>query len=384
MKRGYGHLILLLLIVGAGGVLVWYYTRPEPIEIRVRPVERGLVERTVVNTRAGTVEACRRAKLSPSIGGQISKLPVREGDRVKAESLLLELWNKDLAAEVRLAESETRAARARAEAACLKAQEAQREADRLVRLRKIGAASEERTDKAVTGARALKADCEAARTSVLTSQARVGVTRARLERTRLIAPFDGVIAEINGELNEYLTPSPPGIPTPPAVDLIDNSCFYVTAPIDEVDAPEIAPGMTARITMDAFGDRHFQGRVRRIAPYVLDREKQARTVDVEVVFTNPEDIRRLLAGYSADVEIILDVKKDTLRLPTEAVLDGKRVFVFLREEGVIRARALRRGLSNWNYTEVLSGLKEGEQVVVNVDQAGLEDGAHAVVAEGEP
>jgi HlyD family secretion protein len=151
-----------------------------------------------------------------------------------------------------------------------------------------------------------------------------------------------------------------------------------------VDAPEIAPGMTARITMDAFGDRHFQGRVRRIAPYVLDREKQARTVDVEVVFTNPEDIRRLLAGYSADVEIILDVKKDTLRLPTEAVLDGKRVFVFLREEGVIRARALRRGLSNWNYTEVLSGLKEGEQVVVNVDQAGLEDGAHAVVAEGEP
>ncbi|MCK4727496.1 MAG: efflux RND transporter periplasmic adaptor subunit, partial [Desulfobacterales bacterium] len=210
------------------------------------------------------------------------------------------------------------------------------------------------------------------------------VARANLARTRLTAPFDGVIAEINGELNEYLTPSPPGIATPPAVDLIDNACFYITAPIDEVDAPEIVSGMRARVSLDAFGDRRFDGKVRRIAPYVLDREKQARTVDVEVEFTNPEEIRQLLAGYSADVEIILDVRRGTLRIPTEAVLDGKRVFVYLPDKKVIKERIFKSGISNWDYTEVISGLRADELVVVNADHPGVKDGAHTVVAKEEP
>ena len=63
------------------------------------------------------------------------------------------------------------------------------------------------------------------RATAAVSEARVGVTEATLEKTRLIAPFDGVVAEINGELNEYVTPSPIGIPTPPAIDLIDNQLF---------------------------------------------------------------------------------------------------------------------------------------------------------------
>ena len=383
MKRRPFRWIFLVLIIMVVGVLIWRYTRPDPIEVVVKPVERGLVERTVANTRAGTVEACRRAKLSPSVGGQIARLPIREGDRVKAGDLLLELWNKDLVAEVKLAQCEVVAAKGRAKAACLKADMAQREADRLVKLRETGAASEVRADKTVTEARALRADCQAAKASALMSEARLGVVKANLARTRLSAPFEGVIGEINGELNEYVTPSPPGIPTPPAVDLIDNSCFYVTAPIDEVDATHIAPGMTARISIDAFGDRRFEGRVRRIASYVLDREKQARTVDVEVEFVNPEDIRQLLAGYSADVEIILAVRRETLRIPTEAVLDRKRVFVYSPDKKVIQERVFKSGISNWDYTEVISGLEADELVVANVDRAGVKDGALAVLAKEE-
>jgi len=376
--------IIVVLVIAAASVSIWHYTRPESIEVVVKPVERGTVERTVANTRAGTVKACRRAKLSPAIGGQIAKLPIREGDTVKAGQLLLELWNKDLVAEAKLVQREAGAAKAHARAAGLKADVAEREANRVLKLRKTGALSEEKTDRAVTEAKALRADYEAAKASALMSEARVDVAKANLARTRLTAPFDGVIAEINGELNEYLTPSPPGIATPPAVDLIDNACFYVTAPIDEVDAPEIAPGMKARVSLDAFGDRRFDGKVRRIAPYVLDREKQARTVDVEVEFTKPEDIQQLLAGYSADVEIILDVRRDTLRIPTEAVLDGKRVFVYLTDRKAIKERTLKSGISNWDYTEVISGLRADERVVVNVDRAGVKDGAHAVVGKEEP
>jgi len=78
--------------------------------------------------------------------------------------------------------------------------------------------------------------------------------------------------------------------------------------------------------------------VRRIADYVLDLEKQARTVDVEVEFVDPADIEQLLAGYSADVEIILDVRKDTLRIPTEAVMDGDSVYVLDPADGLIELR----------------------------------------------
>lgn len=374
---------MVVLAVAAAAWAIWYSTRPNPVKVTIRRVERGEVKRTVANTRAGTVKACRRTRLSPSVGGQIARLPVREGDTVKAGELLLELWNDDLAAEARLAAREAEAASARATAKCLRAEVAQRESSRLVKLRETGATSEEKTDRAVTNAKALKADCKAAIASAQMSRARIDVARANLARTRLIAPFNGVIAEINGELNEYLTPSPPGIATPPAIDLIDNSCFYVSAPIDEVDAPDIRPGMPAIVTLDAFGDHRFEAKVRRIAPYVLDREKQARTVDVEVAFAKPEDNQRLLAGYSADVEIVLGVHSDTLRIPTEAVLDGNRVFVYLPAKETIKARNIQVGISNWNFTEVISGLKQNDLVVLSVDQSGVEDGAKvAVVKEG--
>ena len=375
---------LLAVVIAALGAVTWHYTRPVPVEIVTQPVEIGQVEKIVANTRAGTVEACRRAKLSPSIGGQIAKLPVKEGDSVTAGQLLLELWNDDLVAQTVLAESEVTSAESSAKSACLQAEVAQREADRQIKLRRSGSASEEQADKTITRAQSLQAECEAARAVVETSRARVGVARANLDRTRLTAPFNGIIAQINGELSEFVTPSPIGIPTPPAVDIVDVSCFYVTAPIDEVDAAAIDVGLPAIISLDAFGDRHFSGRVRRIAPFVMDREKQARTVDVEVEFTRPEDFKHLLAGYSADVEIVLDARKDTLRIPTQAILDGKRVFVYLPDRSVIRERSIQTGLSNWEYSEVVSGLKPGEQVVVNVDRSGIADEAPAVVMKETP
>ena len=383
MNRRHIHWIVLIIVIAAIAVIVWFFTRTKPVEVVVKPVDRGIVERTVANTRAGTVKACRRAKLSPSVGGQIAKLNIREGDTVKEGELLLEIWNQDLVAEVQLAQSQAEADRARAKATCLKADVSQREANRLVKLYDKKVASEEKTDKAVTDAKALKADCNAAKASVLMSEARIGVVKANLDRTRLIAPFDGVVAEINGELSEFVTPSPIGIATPPVVDLIDNTCFYITAPIDEVDVPKIAPGMDARVSLDAFGDRRFPGKVRRIAPYVLDREKQARTVDVEVEFTMPEDIRKMLAGYSADVEIILDVRQNTLRIPTSSVLDGNRVFVYLPGDKVIKTREFKSGISNWNYTEVISGLKLNELVVTNVDTDGMKDNVAAVISKEE-
>ena len=373
--------LFLLVVVGAVVALIYYKTRPEPVQVTTKPVELGSVARTVANTRSGTIKACRRARLSPSIGGQIDKLPVKEGDTVKAGQLLMEIWNEDLTAQLMLAEGEVASSEARARAAVLTADVAERDAARLTKLREQGVTSEEQTDKAVSQAKALRAEFNAAEAAVRVAEARVAVARANIDRTRLTAPFDGIIAEINGELKEFVTPSPIGIATLPTIDVIELDCFYVTAPIDEVDASHIEVGMPVQITMDSFRDRQFEGRVRRISDYVLEIAKQARTVDVEVDFVNPEDIESLLAGYSADVEIVLQVRNNTVRIPTEAILDGDRVFVFKPDTGELEERRITIGISNWMYTEVVSGLKKNDPVVMNVENPDVKAGVAAVRVE---
>ena len=208
------------------------------------------------------------------------------------------------------------------------------------------------------------------------SEVKLKVIRAELERTRLSAPFAGIVAEVNGEIGEFVTPSPVGIPTPPAVDLMDISCLYVSAPIDEVDAPRIRVKMKANISLDALAGEVFEGAVKRIAPYVLEVEKQARTVDVEVDFICQQDCENMLPGYSADIEVILDEQDNVLRIPTEAILEGNKVLVFTADN-LLQQREIKTGLSNWEWTQVVEGLSEGEEVVVSVEREGVEDGVAA-------
>jgi HlyD family secretion protein len=369
-------LIAVVIIVALVLLVVWF-KRPKPIDVVLTQVEQGEVERTVTNTRAGTLMACRRAKLSPSIGGQIASLPVKEGDRVEKDQLLFEIWNDDLRAQRDLAQSQIRSNEARATEACVQAEASRRDANRLNRLHKQGLASEESADQAESLARSRAAGCDAAKATVDVSRSQLGVAEAALARTRLEAPFAGTVAEVNGELGEFVTPSPIGIPTPPAIDLIDTTCLYVSAPIDEVDAPEIRPDMPARILLDAFSKTYFKGKVRRVAPYVLDTEKQARTVDVEVNFTDLDKHQdlALLPGYSADIEVILERRPDTLRIPTEALLEGLRVYVYDADSGTITVQPVKIGLSNWQHTEILDGLHAGQTIVLSIDRDGLEDGA---------
>lgn len=377
------HLLIFAALAVVVVLILVYSTRPKPVLIQVQVAEMGVIEDTVANTRAGTVMPCRRAQMSPAIGGQIATLLIKEGDLVKQGDVLLELWNDDLKAEIQLARSEAKAALARAESVCVQADIAKKNARRKTELSKTNAISEELVDQAVATAKSQRADCDASRTSAIVSNERIGVVEAQLERTLLTAPFSGVVVEVNGEIGEYVTPAPLGIVTLPAVDMVDRSCFYVLAPIDEVDAPDIKTDMQARISLDAFKDRRFPAKVRRIADYVLDREKQARTVDIEVIFENPEDMVEMLPGYSADAEVILRTRSNTLRVPTEAVIDKQQVYVFNAEAGTLELRDVKIGLANWDQTEIISGVEQGEQVVTTVDRKGIADGALAKIEKPE-
>lgn len=378
MKLPSHRLVLIALLLSAVVAAIAYTTRDQPIAVDTVAVQQGPVEATVANTRAGTVKACRRARLAPPQGGQVAELRVRKGDQVEAGQVLLRLWNEDLTAQLALSRSETQAAMAQAEQACITANSNRRDAERIAILYRKGLASDDQRDRTQAAAEASAAACKAARASAQVSRDRERVTEALLARTLLVAPFAGTVAETTGEVGEFVTPSPPGIPTPPAIDLVDNSCLYVVAPIDEIDAPRIHVGMPARILLDAFGKRIFPGHVRSIAPYVLDVEKQARTVEIEVEFDKAEEVTGLLAGYSADAEIILERREQALRLPTEAIVEGNKVLVFDAAQGMLHERTIQTGLANWQYTEITAGLQVNEQVVTSVDREGVKAGAKAI------
>ncbi|MCC2616737.1 efflux RND transporter periplasmic adaptor subunit [Aestuariibacter halophilus] len=357
----------IVVIVGIG---IWWFGQSPPPQVQGIKVTRGTVLSQVTNTRSGSVEACRRAKLSVPIGGQISDIRVTEGDSVAAGDILLTLFQGDILAQIQQAEAHRIAAGHQSERQCVLSEADGREAKRIARLIDDGLASKEQLDLVQSKAKASAMACKASTADIAQADAQINVLKAQLSKTTLTAPFDGTVAEINGEVGEFATPSPPGIPTLPMVDLIDDHCFYVTAPIDEVDAGQLQLGQAVTIHLDAYRDRPLKGTVRRIAPYVFAMEKQARTVDVEA--TIGDQSLPLLVGYSADVEILIEQHDDVLVLPTQAIFSDDQVFVV--KDGVLQQRTLTLGLSNWQVSEVLSGLVEGE-IVVN-------GSAHGDLAEG--
>jgi HlyD family secretion protein len=384
MKLPYSRLLIAVVVIIAVVAAFSLATRPKPIPVVLKAADRGRVESTLANTRAGEVTACQRTKLSTILGGRIEVLAVKEGDHVKKGQLLMRLWHEDQRAQETLADTQLDQAKKQVAESCAVADNASREAERTTALYRQGFVSASKDDAARADAVAKQAACATAKANVRQAEARLAAAHVETGRTVLYAPFDGVVAKIVGEVGEYSTPSPPGVPTPPAIDLIDPTCLYVSAPMDEVDAPKIRVGQPARITIDAFGKRQFEARVRRVAPYVTAVEKQARTVDVEVDFVKPEDIKDLLVGYSANVEIVLEVHDDALRVPTAALLEGGKVLVYRPDDGVLEARAVKTGIANWEFTEIVDGLKAGERVAVSLEKEGVKAGAHVTPADDKP
>ena len=358
--------------------LTWMKLRPTQIPITVQAAERGDVTRTVANTRAGSVKACRRSKLALPQGGQIVRKYVEKGDRVAAGAPLIQLWNRDAAASLLVAQQQLSSAQRRGDEACARAELASREAKRAAAMREALVIAEEQYDRARLEADSTAAQCAAAKAEIKLSSATIQRQEAELERTMLRAPFAGRVADITGEIGEFTTPSPPGVPMPAAVDLIDDSCLYVAAPVDEVDAAAVRLKQPAYISVDALPGRKFPGSVRRIAPYVLEVEKQARTVEVEVEFDSPPK-SELIVGYSADIEVIPETHQNVLRVPTQAVLPNGTLLVFNPTSGRIESRTVKTGLSNWEFTEIISGVDAGEPVVTSLDREGLGDGVRAKV-----
>ena len=375
LRRGLVGVALLLAAVALRLTLL----RPDPVPVTVVAVARGAVEETVTGSRAGTVRSRRRATLSPEVGGRVERLFVRKGDRVKKGDALVRIAADDVRAQVTLAEKSLVVAAAAEREACRAAEQAVRDLSRSERLAKDDVLSLGLLEKAQTESGMTAAACEAARARVGQARASLDVARVGLGKTVLLAPFDGVVAELSTEEGEWVTPSPPGLPIPAVVELFDPDDTYVSAPLDEVDVGRVKAGVPVRVTFDAYPGRTFPGKVTRVADYVLDLREQNRTFEVEVVLEDAAFGKTLLPGTSADVVVVLARKEDVLRVPSYALLPGGRALL-LSKETLVSAK-VETGLKGAEWAEVASGLSEGDSVVTSLDRSEVKEGARARAEE---
>ena len=368
-------LLVLLGLIAVAIILRFTILRPQAVEVEAARAERGAVEETVTNTRAGTVKARNRTRLSPQLGGRVTDLPFAKGAAVPKGALLLQLDDSIQRAEVNLAEEQVKTAAAQASAARLAGDLAEREWRRAEALSKDSILSKQDLDALESRRDQARSAADAAAASLDQARAQLNLAKAQLDLTQIRAPFAGILADRSTEVGEWITPAPPGVPIPPVLDLLDPGSLYISAPVDELDASRVKVGQEVRITVDSKPGESFPGTVSRVAPYVLDLQEQNRTLEVEATFASGAKVQGLLPGTSADVEILLSRKEGVLRVPTSAIAEGKKVL--LLSGGDLVERLVETGLSNWRFTEITGGLKEGDLVVTARDNTAIKPGAKA-------
>jgi HlyD family secretion protein len=373
------RLIVLAIIVGLILLIRFTLFKPKPVEVSGYRLARGKVEQTVTNSKAGTVKARMRANLSSEIGGRVVFLDVHEGKRVKQGQLLLKVDDTELKASLVLAQRAFESATATMKEACIASDLAKKELDRNSQLHKEGIISDAIIDQVSNQYESAKARCEAARADASRAHANVDVAKAALSKTEVRAPFNGIVVQVTTELGEFVTPSPPGVPIPPVIDMLDDTGIYVEAPIDETDATKLRTALPVRVSLDPYPDKTFPAKLTRVAPFVRDVEGQNRTVDVECEFDDHEFARKLLPGTSADIEIILTSRQNVLRIPAYALMEGSRVLII--EQNKLVPRDVKTGLRNWDYVEITDGLKEGDLITTSLERAEVKEGVEVKVTE---
>lgn len=372
-----GWLLALALVAGTVLFVQLVLLRADPLEVRIARVERGPVEETVSSTKAGSLRSRLASAVSVDVAGTIVAIHARQGARVRKGDPLLSLDRRDADAALNAARRELAVLDSLLGEARTKLADATRERERFRELRRTESASQAQFDQAETQA-AMGAAAEQAAAARVEAQ-KAAVTRAEIavEKCDIHAPFDGVVADLFVEVGEWT------LPGKVAVKLIDPGHLYVRAELDEVDLAGVRVGQPARVTLDPYKQRRLAATVTRVAPYVSEVQEQNRTIEIELELAGGLEGLALKHGTSADVEVVLREERGVLRIPSQALLEGNRVLV-AAPDGRARLRALGIGLRNWEYAQVLTGLAEGDPVIVSLESEQLKEGVRIREKAGAP
>ncbi len=380
-----------ILVVGLGIALV-RLAKGDPIDPnRLAKVTRGDVARSVIAT--GDIQPITKVEVKSKASGIVENLFVDINDRVKKGQQLAQLDQQETADQV----DAQRASLASAEAnvttyeANIDQDKVNASApdlpmykatlDRNAEMQKEGIVSKQALDDvnrdylaALTKRDAAKAQIgvdtaklKQAHAQVLQSQASLKQLEEQLAYTTILAPMDGVILSRDVEMGDAVSSI---LVLGSTATLVmtegDTSEVYVQGKVDEADIAHVYLGQPARIKVESFRDRLFSGKVTKIAPMGVEKDN-VTTFEVRVSINNPGG--ELKANMTANAEILLDEHKGVLTVPENAVIydNQKNASVQVPDKSQkdgARKVAVKVGLSNGSVTEILSGLKEGDQVVL--------------------
>jgi HlyD family secretion protein len=332
--------VLLVLVLACGGDAA-----PPPSTAKV---ERGRIERIVVAT--GTIEPAREVEVRPRIPGIVERIHVEPGDTVERGQLLVEIDRELLASQA-----------AEAEAALRESEVAQRFA-----ALELGRA-EELVANNVQSAQHLddmRSRHESAHARVTAAQAKLRTLTTQLGYARVVSPLAGRVLDVPVEEGSAVSPVTAVTGGTLLLSLAATSTLHLEGLVDENEVARVAVGQPARLRTEAFGDRSFSARVRKISP-VGQRVQNVTYFEVEVEVTDA-DAERLRPRMSGDAEIVTEVVDDALLLPEAALrYRGEQVYVEAKNgEGAFSPRDVTIGIVDGARVQVASGVSEGDEVVL--------------------
>ena len=384
-----GSLLALVLIVLGVTAATRGGTKIDPTKLA--KVERGDLAKSVVAT--GKVEPITKVEIKSKASGIVKKLLVDAGDRVRRGQVLCELDRDEIQAQVNSARAQLLAsqaaergagadlARAKVDAEGPDVPLLKRAYDRAMRMAKEGVVSQSSLDDAqknyelalnkqnVAKAQVLvlTAKEKQAAAQVQQDKANLAQLEEQLSYTTITSPIDGVILSRDVEMGDAVSSILVlGSSATLIMTLGDTSQVYVKGKVDESDIGKVYLGQPARIKVESFKDKTFHGKVTKIAPMGVEKDN-VTTFEVRVSINNPGG--ELKANMTANAEIILEEHKNVLQIPEGALIydKDKKTYVQVPDPSAkdgARKVAINAGISNGAKTEVLGGLKEGEQVVL--------------------
>jgi len=309
----------------------------------------------------GLIEAWNKINIMPDVGGKIAKIYVEEGDRVQKDQLLAELDTR----AIRLQMEQAKAGFAVAEA---KYKDAQRNMERMERLKSENAVSEQQYEQ-------LKLAYDAADAQLQQARAALNLSNHNLDVSIMKAPFSGVVASKNAEVGDVINPLMGGFSLSSGVlTLMDFSRVKIEIEVSSQDIARIKKGMTALMRVDAFPDRIFPGRVSVVN---LAADPMTRKFGVQITANNSGLMLR--PNTFGEVTLEISTHEDALVIPQIAILENKYVFVAQDDNTVVR-KDISLGLQNTDMVEVILGIEEEDLIVVEGNY-GLEDGSKIEIKE---
>jgi len=308
----------------------------------------------------GVIEAWKKINITPDVGGKIAKIHVQEGDRVEEGQLLAELDTR----AIRLQLEAAKAGLAVAEA---NYKDAQRNMERMERLKQEKAVSDQQYEKVRLGYEAAEAQLEQARSTLNLAQHSLDVSLMK-------APFSGVVASKNAEVGDVINPMMGAFsPTSGVLTLMDFSRIKIEVDVSQQDFVRIKKGQAAQLRVTAIPDKIFEGHVSLVN---LTADALTKKFKVEITVENSDLI--LKPNTFGEITLEVSTHENALVIPQKAILENR--YVFLASGNNAEKREVTLGLQNSDWVEVTSGLNEGDLVVVEGNY-GLEDGAKININE---